>query len=132
MVKVGIEGKESCVVNAANTAAAMGSGDLPVFSTPSMIALMEAAASRSLLPFLEEDETSVGISMQISHSSATPVGMKVYAESRLEEVDGRRLVFSVTAWDEAGQIGEGRHERFLVKREKFIQKSEAKKGHSYG
>ncbi len=131
MLKTGIEGKASSVVDASNTAAAVGSGDLPVFSTPSMIALMEAAASRSVLPYLGEDETSVGTMMEIRHLSATPVGMKVFAESRLVEVDGRRLVFSVAARDESGKIGEGRHERFLVKREKFIQKSEAKKGHSY-
>ncbi len=129
---VGTVGTAACKVNNGNTAVAMGSGDMPVFATPALAALMEAAASGSVLPFLEAGETTVGTLIEVQHTSATPLGMEVRAESRLEKTDGRRLFFSLKAWDEAGPIGEGKHERFIVFKEKFIQKSEGKKGHSHG
>jgi fluoroacetyl-CoA thioesterase len=131
MLEAGLMGKAECKVTEENTAAAMGSGDLAVFATPAMVALMEKAASESVLPYFEEGQTSVGTLMHISHVSATPVGMTVRGESRLEEIDGRRLVFSVKAFDEAGLIGEGTHERFIVQREKFMLKTAAKKGQSH-
>ncbi len=127
MLKTGIEGKQEITVTAENTAKAMGSGTLDVFATPAMIALMEETSWRSIAPFLEEGEGTVGTELAVKHVSATPVGMKVRCESRLQEVDGRRLVFQVSAYDEAGLIGEGSHERFIVKNEKFQAKADGKK-----
>ena len=109
------------------TADAVGSGLLPVFSTPSMIALIELAASELVQPYLDEGVTTVGTEISIKHLSATPVGMTVRAEAELTEIDGRRYVFAVRAYDDAGLIGEGRHERFAVKSARFMEKAEAKK-----
>ena len=106
----------------------MGSGDLPVFATPCMIALMEEAAQSSVAPYLEEGQSTVGTKMCVSHDAATPLGMKVWAESRLTGIDGRRLVFEVKAFDACGPIGQGTHERFIIKRQRFLEKTEAKKG----
>ena len=87
MLAVGTTGRAACRVESANTAPNMGSGDLAVFATPSMIALMESAASKSVLPLLNPGETTVGTHMDVTHTSATPVGMEIRAESRLEEID---------------------------------------------
>ena len=104
----------------------VGSGSLPVFSTPTMIMLMEKAACNCLADFLEGDETSVGTEMNVKHVSATPCGMNVTAEAVLTEVNGREFTFRVKASDEAGVIGEGLHKRFLVYGEKFTAKTNAK------
>lgn len=125
-LKAGIKGNDSVMVEESNTAAAMGSGMLPVFATPAMVALMEKTASESVQPYLEEGCGSVGTSLNVKHVSATPLGMEVRFESELTEVDGRRLVFSVKAFDKAGLIGEGTHERFLIKNESFLKKAEQK------
>lgn len=125
-MKIGSVAQAVVLVTKATTAAAMRSGSLPVFATPAMTALMEEAACACVAPFLQEGETTVGTSLQISHTSATPVGMNVYAEARLTAVEGRRLSFLVRAWDDAGEIGTGTHERFIVHAEKFIAKAEAK------
>ena len=114
-ISVGAVGTASTVVTPENTAAAVGSGSLPVFATPYMIALMENAACNAIADALEDD-------------AATPVGMHVTAKAELVEVDRRRLVFRVTASDDAGPIGQGTHERFLIMAEKFLAKAEAKKG----
>ncbi len=127
-LKVGIKGNGSVLVEQANTAAAMGSGLLPVFATPAMIALMEKTASGSVQEYLEEGCGSVGTAIDVKHISATPPGMEVRCESELIQVDGRRLVFRVRAFDEAGLIGEGTHERFLIKNESFLKKAEGKRG----
>ena len=111
-----------------NTAAAVGSGSLPVFATPYMIALMENAACNAIADALEDGQSSVGTKLDVSHDAATPVGMHVTARAELIEVDRRRLVFRVTASDDAGPIGQGTHERFLIMAEKFLAKAEAKKG----
>ena len=111
------------MVTEQNTARAMGSGTLEVFATPAMVALMEAAAYRSVAEALEPGTGTVGTLMNIQHVSATPVGMRVTAE-----IDGRRLVFTVKALDEAGVIGTGTHERFIVADEKFMAKAEKKRG----
>ena len=124
----GIQGKAETIVNEHNTAKAMGSGTLEVFATPAMVALMESAAYQSVISALEPGMGTVGTLMEIKHISATPLGMRVTAESELVEVDGRRLVFSVQASDESGLIGTGTHERFIVKDEKFMAKAESKRG----
>ena len=124
----GIQGKAETIVNEHNTAKSMGSGTLEVFATPAMVVLMESAAYQSVVSALEPGMGTVGTLMEIKHISATPLGMRVTAESELVEVDGRRLVFSVQASDESGLIGTGTHERFIVKDEKFMAKAESKRG----
>ena len=128
MLNLGIKGIAECIADDTNSAKAMGSGELDVFATPSMIALMEKSASECVKSQLQDGFGTVGILININHVSATPFGMKVYAESELIEIDGKRLVFSVKAFDESGLIGEGRHERFVINNEKFMLKTTAKKG----
>lgn len=127
MLEVGLKGYQKILVTEEKTAKEVGSGSLLVFATPVMVALMEKTALKSIEEFLEDGETTVGTLVNISHVSATPVGMEVTCESVLTEVDGRRLVFSVKAYDEAGLVGEGIHERFIVKSEKFQGKADSKK-----
>ncbi len=122
----GITGRAESTVTVEQSAQTMGSGSLQVFATPAMVALIEKAAAESVQPHLAEGETSVGTLMNVEHLSATPIGMKVYAESVLEEIDGRKLVFTVQVFDESGLIGKGRHERFVVAAERFMQKTNAK------
>lgn len=125
---VGLKGRAETVVTESNTAAAVGSGSLNVFATPMMAALMEAAAVDALAGHLEEGQSSVGTRMDLSHDSATPVGMRVRAEAELTAIEGRALTFTVTAFDEAGPIGEGTHVRFLIQVEKFMAKANGKAG----
>lgn len=126
MLKAGIKSIETVKVDDTNTAAAMGSGTLKVFATPSMIALMEKTAWKSVESYLEEGEGSVGTALDVKHVSATPIGMTVRCESELIETDGRRLVFKVSAYDDVGLIGEGTHQRFIVKGDKFQAKADSK------
>ncbi len=130
MLEKGIRGEQSVEVVYENTAAAVGSGLLPVFSTPELVALMENAASESVRPYLEEGWGSVGTEVNIRHLAATPIGMHIRCESELTEVDGRRLVFSVKAYDEAELVGEGTHVRFLINDERFLNKVNAKRADS--
>lgn len=125
-ITVGLKGRAESVVTEHNTAAAVGSGLVPVFATPFMIAIMENAAVNALLPHLAEDEGSVGTHLDVSHDAATPIGMKVWAEAEVLAVEGKKITFSVTAFDEAGPIGKGTHERFIIKPERFLAKTEAK------
>lgn len=125
-IEIGLKGRADTVVTNQNTADAVGSGLVPVFATPYMIALMENAASSCLLPHLAEDEGSVGTQLNVAHSSATPIGMKVWAEAEVTAVDGKKITFQVTAFDEAGEIGRGSHERFIIKPEKFLAKTQRK------
>ncbi len=122
----GIRGCAEVLVSEENTAAALGSGALPVFATPSMIALMEKAARESVQPFLEEGQGTVGTSLNVKHLAATPVGLRVRAEAELIEVDRRRLVFRVEARAGGEKIGEGTHERFIIDSERFLAKAQAK------
>ncbi|MFR4350235.1 MAG: thioesterase family protein [Roseburia sp.] len=126
-MEVGITGRQKIIVTADQTAEAMGSGLLPVYATPAMIALMEHTASNSVAGELEEGQGTVGTLLHVKHVSATPVGMQVTCEAKLVEIDRKRLVFEVKAFDEAGLIGEGTHERFIIEREKFMEKAESKK-----
>ena len=127
-MEIGIKGQVETVVNENNTAKFVGSGSLDVFATPNMIGLMEQASQASVAPFLEEGQGTVGTKIEVSHDAATPLGMKVWAESELIEIDRRRLVFEVKAYDECGLIGQGRHERFIIQNEKFLAKVNAKAG----
>lgn len=125
-IEIGLKGRSETIVTPQNTADAIGSGLVPVFATPYMIALMENAAANSLLPFLAEDEGTVGTQLNVAHSSATPIGMKVWAETTVVAVEGKKIVFEVAAFDEAGEIGRGTHERFIIKPERFLAKTQAK------
>ena len=125
-IKTGIKGHMEYIVTKELTAAAVGSGLLEVYGTPYMVALMEETCHTSVGQFLEEGQGTVGISLEIKHTAATPVGMKVWCDSELVEVDGKRLVFNVKTFDEAGPIGEGVHQRFIIDNEKFLSKTNAK------
>lgn len=125
-VTVGLKGRAETVVSDSNTAQAACSGALPVFGTPFMCALMEEAAWKSIAPYLEPGQSTVGTRLNVSHDSATPVGMRVWAESEVTQVDGKRLVLKVAAFDERGPIGQGTHERFIVTDERFLSKTARK------
>ncbi len=125
-VIIGLKGRAETVVSDANTAQAACSGALPVFGTPFMCALMEEAAWKSIAPHLEPGQSTVGTRLNVSHDSATPVGMRVWAESEITQVDGKRLVLNVAAFDERGPIGQGVHERFIITDERFLAKTAKK------
>ena len=125
-IEIGLKGHAEEVVSEKNTAQAACSGALPVYGTPFMSALMEKASWTSIAPFLGENEGTVGTKMNISHLSATPVGMKVRAESEVTLVDGRRIALKVSAYDEKGLIGEGTHERFVITNDRFVAKAQKK------
>ena len=118
----GIKGLKEEVVTEELTAEAVGSGGLPVYATPYMIRLMEYAAWTSVQECMDEGNTTVGTLMDVKHVSASPLGAHIKCETELTEVDGRRLKFKVSAFDEKGLIGEGEHERFIVNEEKFMSK----------
>jgi hypothetical protein len=125
-MNAGIKGYKEVTVTKELTAISLGSGDLEVYATPAMIALMEETASESVKPRLEVGQGSVGTCIAIKHLAATPIGMRVRCESELVEVDGRRLVFHITAYDEKDKIGEGTHERFIISNDKFQSKVNSK------
>lgn len=125
-MKIGMVGTASVTVNEDNTAKKVGSGLLPVFSTPSMIALLEMAACNCVTDYLDEGSSSVGTLINVKHLAATPIGMTVTATATLTEIDGRRLVFDISVSDETSLIGSGTHERFIVFSEKFLEKTNAK------
>ncbi len=113
-------------VTDSNTALSVGSGSLKVYATPAMIALMEKAACEAVKPLLNEGETTVGTGLNVSHVSATPVGMQVSATAEVLSHEGRKFVLKVEAFDESGLIGEGTHERFTVLSERFTEKTYSK------
>ena len=128
MVIIGTRCQLEQVVTEDITAAAIGSGALPVFGTPFMAAMMENAALTCLQNFLEEGQGSVGTHLDISHDAPTPVGMQVWAEAEITNVseNGKMIDFKVSAWDEKGPIGSGTHTRAIIKNEKFLAKCNAK------
>ena len=111
------------LVTESNTALSVGSGSLRVYATPAMLALMEKAACEAVATFLSEGETTVGTNLSVNHVAATPVGMKVSATAEVIEHEGRKFVLKVEAFDEKGLIGEGTHERFVVKADRFVEKT---------
>lgn len=122
MLKAGIKGESRTTVSAANSARTMGSGDLEVFATPSMVALMENAAMNSVAGELPEGSTTVGSLMNTTHIKPSKMGAEIVATSELIAVEGRKLTFKIEAHDEQGTIGEGEHIRFVVDRQKFMAK----------
>lgn len=126
----GLEAETSFMVDKRHLASIVGSGLVEVFSTAMMIGGMESAAVAAVQPFLQPGETTVGVHVDVAHKSATPLGMKVFFYARLLNVseNGKGLEFHVEAKDEAGLIGEGRHRRVIVDKEKFESKTATKKG----
>lgn len=125
-METGIKGRQEIAVTENMLSTNVGSGAVKVFATPMMIALMEKTSALSVEPYLEPGQSSVGTLVNVKHLAATPLGMIVYAESELVEIDRRRLVFKVAAYDEKGLIGEGMHERFIIDIEKFQAKADAR------
>ena len=126
MLEPGLKGRQETVVTEDLLARNIGSGLVKVYATAMMIALIEKAAVYSVEPYLEEGHGTVGTHVNVSHCSATPLGMKVWAETELIEIDRRKLVFKVAAYDERGLIGEGLHERFIIDNERFQAKADSK------
>ena len=122
MLETGIRGQQSEIVTNDKPAAEMGSGTLPVYATPAMIALMEKTAMLSVAAELSEGEATVGTKLEISHLAACGLGSKINCESTLTEIDRKRLVFEVCAYEGETLIGKGIHERFIINTEKFMSK----------
>ncbi len=123
----GLKGQAQCLVTENLTAAAVGSGSLAVYATPSMVALMEEAACNAIAACLPPEQTSVGIELNICHTAATPVAMAVRAEAEVIGVDGKIISFTLHAYDAVGEIGAGTHKRAIVNSEKFLQRTNAKR-----
>lgn len=121
-IKTGLRAKIEKTVEAADTARKVASGAAEVFSTPSLVALMENAAFLAVQPCLEEGQSTVGASIDVKHIAATPVGMNVWAEAVLTAADGRRLEFDITAFDEREKIGEAKHTRYIIDEQRFMRK----------
>lgn len=128
MIEIGSKLQVQDTVTDDMTAARVGSGALPVFGTPFLIGMMENAALSCLQQFLSEEQGSVGIHLDVSHTAPTPIGMQVWAEAEIVHVseNGKIIDFAVKAWDEAGPIGEGKHTRAVIANERFLQKCNAK------
>ena len=122
-ITVGMKGTVFTSVEREDTAREVGSGDLLVYATPCMVALMEGAACEAIAEALSDSQTTVGTALNIEHISATPVGMDVRAEAEVTEVAGKVITFAVTAYDEAGPIGNGTHKRVIVNSQKFLEKA---------
>ena len=125
-ITVGMKAEVSALVEREDTAREVGSGDLLVYATPCMVALMEGAACEAIASELKEAETTVGTELNIQHISATPVGLEVWAEATVTAVEGKVITFEVKAFDEAGPIGKGTHKRVLISSQRFLDKTYAK------
>ena len=128
-MEIGIKGEQKFVVTADKLANQVGSGLVAVYATPMMIAAIENTAAGSVAPYLEEGKTTVGTLVNVSHVAATPEGMEVRVETELVEIapNGKMLTFKVAAYDEAGLIGEGTHQRAIVATERFEATAQSKK-----
>ena len=122
-ITVGMKGEAFTLAEREDTAKEVGSGDLLVYATPCMVALMEGAACEAIASCLSETQTTVGTMLNIEHISATPVGMEIRAEAEVTAVEGKVITFQVRAFDEAGEIGRGTHKRVLVSTQKFLEKA---------
>lgn len=127
-VQIGAKLSLSAAITPDKLACSMKSGELPVFATPAMAALMEETAAALLKPFLDEGETSVGTALNLAHSAATPEGLTVTAEAEITAVDRRKVSFQVVVRDPVEEIGRAEHDRFVVNAEKFLEKANRKKG----
>ena len=125
-ITIGMSATVSTLVERADTALEVGSGSLLVYATPCMVALMEGAACEAIAEAIPEDKTTVGIELNLKHTSATPVGLEVSATAEVTAVDGNIITFNVVAYDESGKIGEGTHKRAIISVQKFLDKTYAK------
>ena len=121
-METGLSYTSKTMVDESNTARALGSGDMPVFATPAMMALMENAAMKAVKEHLPEGSTTVGGHIESSHLKPSPIGAEVEATATLDKIDGRKLYFTVVARQGDNVIGEGKHLRFIVDRERFLSK----------
>ena len=122
-ITVGMKAEVGTLVEREDTAKEVGSGDLLVYATPCMVALMEGAACEAIAEALSDTQTTVGTMLNIEHISATPVGLEVRAVAEVTAVEGKVITFAVTAFDEAGEIGKGTHKRVIVPTQKFLEKA---------
>ena len=125
-ITVGMKAVVESFVEREDTAKEVGSGDLLVYATPCMAALMEGAACEAIAEALKDTETTVGMELNIQHTSATPVGLDVRAEAEVTAVEGKVITFDVKAFDEAGEIGKGTHKRVIINTQKFLDKAYSK------
>jgi len=126
-LRPGLSAEVEIEVSKTDSAAHLGSGSIPVYATPALVALMENAAVKALEGYLLEGQTTVGGQINVRHLAATPVGMKVHARAELLEVSGRKLSFQVQAWDEVELIGEASHVRFIIDEANFMERVKGKK-----
>lgn len=129
MIEIGIKGEQKVLVNDSNTAAALGSGLLKVFSTPSALALVEKTCWMSVAPMLEDGQGTVGTRVELDHVATSPVGMEVVCVSELVAVEGRKLVFNASVYNgsvDGELVAKAVHERFIVMNDKFQAKADAK------
>ncbi len=125
-IAVGAHAVVTVRVDPTNTASALGSGDVPVFGTPALVAALEQAAVRALGEALEPGETTVGTWIQVAHLAASPVGVEIRCEAELTYVAGRILTFALRAYDPKEKVAEGEHRRALVLRERLVRKAQEK------
>ena len=125
-ITVGMKGEAATLVEREDTAKEVGSGDLLVYATPCMAALMEGAACEAIADALADSQTTVGTVLNLEHTAATPVGLEVRAEATVTAVEGKVITFDVHAFDETGEIGRGTHKRVIVNCQKFLEKAYAK------
>ena len=121
-MEIGLSYTSTVVVDNSNTAVALGSGDMDVFATPAMVALMENAAMNAVAPHIEQGQTTVGTQITTNHIKASALGATISATATLTAVDGRSLTFTIVASEGDKTIGEGTHTRFIVDRERFLAK----------
>jgi len=126
MIPVGAKSESRLKVDEGSTAAALGSGSLPVLATPRMILMIESTAVECLAPYMDEGKTSVGTLVDVAHVSASPVGSEVVCRVEVVEVDRARVRFKVSVTDDFGDVGTGFHERFVVSSGKFMEKASSK------
>ncbi len=125
-ITIGMKASVRTQAEREDTALEVGSGSLLVYATPCMVALMEGAACEAIQAALPEGKTSVGTYLEVHHTSATPVGLEVWAEAEVTDVEGNTVVFQVSAYDESGKIGEGIHKRVIVSTQRFLEKTYTK------
>jgi predicted thioesterase len=123
-----LTGAASTVVTDANTALALGSGSVPVYATPALVALLEQAAVDALAPYLPAGSTTVGVRIDVQHLAATPVGFCVRAQAMLRAQDGRKLTFEIVAHDNTEKVAEAVHQRVVVEQQRFVQRVGSKAG----
>jgi predicted thioesterase len=123
MIEPGRKFAQEMEVEEMHLATELGSGSVRVLGTPALLALMESTALRAVASSLDEGFTTVGTAVDVRHVKATPVGMTIRCEAVLEKVEGKKLTFKVTAWDDRSKIGEGTHERIVVDEKKFMARA---------